>query len=211
MGLGADGMTMSDEKILIVDNYDSFTYNLVQRLGEIDSAVNVEVIRNDQITVDEIERVCRPARLIISPGPCTPDEAGISVACVERFAGQIPLLGVCLGHQSVGQALGARIVRAPRLMHGKTDMIAHDGQGLLAGLENPFQATRYHSLVIDPETVPDELIVCAWSIAPDGTREIMAVRHREFPLFGLQFHPESFLTDCGHRILQRFLELPIPA
>ena len=192
-------------RTLIVDNYDSFTYNLVQRLGEIDPSIDVDVVRNDQVTVDQIEHERRPARMIISPGPCTPDQAGISVACARHFAGKIPVLGVCLGHQSIGQAFGARIVRAGRLMHGKTGMISHDDSGLLTGLDNPFQATRYHSLVIHPDTVPDELLVCAWSIAPDGTREIMAVRHREYPIFGLQFHPESFLTDCGHRLLQRFL------
>ncbi|OHB81980.1 MAG: anthranilate/aminodeoxychorismate synthase component II [Planctomycetes bacterium RBG_16_64_10] len=196
--------------ILIVDNYDSFTYNLVQRLGEIDGSLELEVVRNDQVTVDQIEHERRPARMIISPGPCTPDQAGISVACVERFAGKIPLLGVCLGHQSIGQAFGARIVPAPRLMHGKTDMIFHDGSGLLAGVQNPFQATRYHSLVIQPDTLPEELLVCAWSTTADGTREIMAVRHREYPLFGLQFHPESFLTDCGPYILRQFLAIPVP-
>jgi len=192
--------------ILLIDNYDSFTYNLVQRLGEIDPSLDLEVHRNDQITLEEIE-ARRPSHLIISPGPCTPTEAGISVPCVTHFAGKIPLLGVCLGHQSIGQALGGKIVRAGRLMHGKTDMIHHDNRGLFAGLENPFRATRYHSLVIQPDTLPACLEMSAWSDAPDGAREIMAVRHREYPLFGVQFHPESFLTDCGTELLRRFLAI----
>ena len=192
--------------IQIVDNYDSFTYNLVQRLGELDKNLQIRVDRNDQITVEEI-RARRPDRVIISPGPCTPDEAGISVECVRQLAGQLPLLGVCLGHQSIGQALGARIVRAGRLMHGKTDSIYHDGQGLFTGLNNPFQATRYHSLIIQPDSLPDELEITAWSEPAEGPREIMAVRHRQFPLVGLQFHPESFLTHEGTTILQHFLQL----
>jgi anthranilate synthase/aminodeoxychorismate synthase-like glutamine amidotransferase len=192
--------------IQIVDNYDSFTYNLVQRLGELDKSLQIRVDRNDQITVKEILGR-RPDRVIISPGPCTPCEAGISVECVRQLAGQIPLLGVCLGHQSIAQALGAKIVRADRLMHGKTDRIFHDGKGLFVGLDNPFLATRYHSLIIQPDTLPDELEVTAWSEPPEGPREIMAVRHRQFPLVGLQFHPESFLTQVGTHILQRFLQL----
>jgi anthranilate synthase component 2 len=196
--------------ILLVDNYDSFTYNLVQRLGEIDSTLELEVHRNDQITPDEIERK-RPSHLIISPGPCTPSEAGISCACVSRFAGKIPLLGVCLGHQSIGQATGATIVRAKRLMHGKTDAIHHDNQGLFEGLENPLEATRYHSLVIEPGTLNPDFIVNAWSDAPDGSREIMAIRHRHWPVFGLQFHPESFLTTSGTRLLERFLQISSPS
>ncbi len=192
--------------IQIIDNYDSFTYNLVQRLGEIDAQLDIRVDRNDEITVDEIiDR--RPDRVIISPGPCTPNEAGISVECVERIAGKFPLLGVCLGHQSIGQAFGAKIVRADRLMHGKTDLIHHTGGPLFDGLENPFQATRYHSLLIQPDTLPDELEVTAWCEAPDGQREIMAVSHREYPLFGLQFHPESFLTHSGTDILRQFLQV----
>ena len=192
--------------ILVVDNYDSFTYNLVQRLGEIDASLDIQVFRNDQITVAEIvER--QPKRVIISPGPCTPTEAGISIECVRRLTGKIPILGVCLGHQSIGQAFGARIVRAKRLMHGKTDMIEHAGGSLFEGLENPFQATRYHSLVIQPDTLPDVFDVTAWSELPDGEREIMAIAHRVDPLFGLQFHPESFLTNDGSEILRRFLDL----
>jgi len=192
--------------ILIVDNYDSFTYNLVQRLGEIDPSLAVEVHRNDKIAPEEIEAK-GPTHLIISPGPCTPDQAGISLECARRFAGRVPLLGVCLGHQAIGQAFGARIVRADRLMHGKTDDILHDNRGLFEGLDNPFTATRYHSLVIQPDTLGDQFDVCAWSISPDGTRVIMGIRHRQFPLYGLQFHPESFLTDCGPTLLRRFLEL----
>ena len=190
--------------ILLVDNYDSFTYNLVQRLGEIDPGLELEVHRNDKITLPQIE-ARRPSHLIISPGPCTPNEAGISVECVRRFAGRIPLLGVCLGHQSIGQAYGAKIVRADRLMHGKTDMIHHDNRGLYEGLENPFEATRYHSLIIQGDTLGDDFEICAWCEAPDGPREIMGVRHKRFPLFGMQFHPESFLTDCGTELLRRFL------
>lgn len=190
--------------ILLIDNYDSFTYNLVQRLGEIDPSLDLEVHRNDKITVREIEAK-KPSHLIISPGPCTPDEAGVSLACVKQFSGKIPLLGVCLGHQSIGQAFGGKIVRCGRLMHGKTDNIHHDGQGLFAGLPNPFVATRYHSLVIQPDTLADEFIVSAWSDAPDGQREIMGIRHKKYPLFGVQFHPESFLTECGTKILEQFL------
>jgi anthranilate synthase/aminodeoxychorismate synthase-like glutamine amidotransferase len=191
--------------ILLIDNYDSFTYNLVQRLGEIDPRLELEVHRNDQITLDQIA-ARKPTHLIISPGPCTPSEAGISCDVIGRFAGQVPILGVCLGHQSIGQATGATIVRAPRLMHGKTDWIHHDNLGLFAGLENPFQATRYHSLVIQPDTLSSEFVVSAWSDDPaSGQREIMAIRHRTQPLFGLQFHPESFLTSCGSEILKRFL------
>lgn len=190
--------------ILIVDNYDSFTYNLVQRLGEIDPKADIRVERNDQITVDEIIDL-GPERVIISPGPCTPTEAGISVECIERLTGKFPLLGVCLGHQSIGQAYGAKIVRAKNLMHGKTDLIYHDGGRLLEDLDDPFQATRYHSLVIQPDTLPDDLVVTAWSNEPDGRREIMAIEHREHPLFGVQFHPESFLTHSGTDLLKRFL------
>ncbi len=190
--------------IQIIDNYDSFTYNLVQRLGEIDPTLEILVDRNDQITVDEI-LARKPDRLIISPGPCTPTEAGISVECVTKLTGKLPLLGVCLGHQSIGQALGGTIVRAGRLMHGKVDQIHHDGSTLFDGLPNPFQATRYHSLVIKPDTLPKELKMTAWSDAPNGDREIMAVEHRTEPLFGVQFHPESFLTHAGMDMLRRFL------
>lgn len=197
--------------ILLIDNYDSFTYNLVQRLGEIDPSLDIEVHRNDQIALDEIAAK-GPSHLIISPGPCTPSEAGISCQAVNRFAGQLPILGVCLGHQSIGQATGGAIVRAKRLMHGKTDSIHHDNAGLFAGLDNPLQATRYHSLVIQPDTLHPDFVVCAWSDAPDGTREIMAIRHQRHPLYGLQFHPESFLTHCGTQLLERFLAIgPVAA
>ena len=194
--------------IFVLDNYDSFTYNLVQRLGEIDPALDIRVARNDQISVAEIEAL-RPSHVIVSPGPCTPSDAGISLACVRHFAGRVPLLGVCLGHQSIGQAFGGTIVRAPRLMHGKTDLIQHDNAGLFTGLPNPFQATRYHSLVIQPGTLPAEFIACAHSATAGAEPEIMAIRHREFPLFGVQFHPESFLTSDGIEILRRFLQVAV--
>jgi anthranilate synthase/aminodeoxychorismate synthase-like glutamine amidotransferase len=190
--------------VIVIDNYDSFTYNLVQRLGEIDSSVKIEVHRNDEITIEEIERRS-PERLLVSPGPCTPTEAGVSVDCIRAFAGKIPILGVCLGHQSIGQAYGGSIVRAPELMHGKTDSIHHDNQGLFAGLPNPFIATRYHSLVIDPPTLPEDLVVSAWTDT-GGSRQIMGVRHRDYKLEGWQFHPESFLTEPGIAMLTRFLE-----
>ncbi len=195
--------------ILLLDNYDSFTYNLVQRLGEIDPSLEIQVYRNDKITVEEIAAK-NPSHLIISPGPCTPNEAGISVACVEYFAGKLPILGVCLGHQSIGQATGGVIVRAKQLMHGKTDQIYHDNEGIFADLPNPFVATRYHSLVIDPNTISDQFVVSAWCDAPDGGKEIMGVRHRAYPLIGMQFHPESFLTESGPQMLQTFLEIRWP-
>ncbi len=192
--------------ILLIDNYDSFTYNLVQRLGEIDGGLEIEVHRNDQITTDEIAAK-KPSHLIVSPGPCTPSEAGISVECVKKFMGKLPLLGVCLGHQSIGQATGGVIVRAKRLMHGKTDQIHHDGQGIFQGLPNPLTATRYHSLVIRPDTLHPDFLVSAWAEAPGGSREIMAIRHRTLPVVGVQFHPESFLTEHGHDMLRAFLAL----
>ncbi len=190
--------------ILLIDNYDSFTYNLVQRLGELDPTLDLQVYRNDKIDVARIEQLA-PSHLIISPGPCTPTEAGVSLECVRHFAGKIPLLGVCLGHQSIGQAFGGTIVRARTLMHGKTDRIHHDNQGLFEGLENPFRATRYHSLVIDPPTLSDQFEVTAWAEEADGARVIMGIRHKKYPVFGLQFHPESFLTDVGPILLERFL------
>lgn len=190
--------------VIVIDNYDSFTYNLVQRLGEIDPQIEIEVHRNDEISVEDIQRRT-PDRLLISPGPCTPSEAGISVECVRAFAGKIPILGVCLGHQSIGQAFGGKIVRAPELMHGKTDSIHHDNEGLFRGLNNPFTATRYHSLVIDPPSLPEDLIVSAWT-ETGGVRQIMGVRHREYKLEGWQFHPESFLTEPGIAMLTQFLQ-----
>jgi anthranilate synthase/aminodeoxychorismate synthase-like glutamine amidotransferase len=186
--------------ILLIDNYDSFTYNLVQRLGEIDPTLALRVVRNDQITPDEIEALA-PERLIVSPGPCTPREAGISNQVIERFAPRIPLLGVCLGHQCIGHTFGAQVVRADRIMHGKTSPIHHDGLGLFRDMPNPFQATRYHSLVIRPGTLPADLVVTAWT--EEG--EIMGVRHKVYPLEGVQFHPESFLTEDGIRLLRNFL------
>jgi anthranilate synthase/aminodeoxychorismate synthase-like glutamine amidotransferase len=190
--------------ILVIDNYDSFTYNLVQRLGELDASLDVRVVRNDQLSIADI-REMRPDRLIISPGPCTPTEAGISVQIVEKLTGELPILGVCLGHQSIGQALGGNIVRAPELMHGKTDHIHHDNKGFFAGLANPFVATRYHSLVIDPPTLPDCLEMTAWTTDSNGNQIIMGVRHKSAKLEGWQFHPESFLTEPGPELLKRFL------
>ena len=186
--------------LLVIDNYDSFTYNLVQYFGEL--GATIEVRRNDEVSLDEIERM-NPARICVSPGPCTPHEAGISCAVVERFGPRLPVLGVCLGHQSIGQVYGGTVVRAPRLMHGKLSWIHHDGRGVFAGLANPFEATRYHSLVIDPPTVPACLEVCART--DEG--EIMGVRHREFPVHGVQFHPESILTAEGKKLLANFLAL----
>ncbi len=196
--------------ILIIDNYDSFTYNLVQRLGEIDATLDIRVVRNDKIEVAEIRQL-QPSHLIVSPGPCTPNEAGVSVECIRELAGDLPILGVCLGHQSMGQAFGASIVRAKRLMHGKTDRIHHTGRGLFANLPNPLIATRYHSLVIRPDTLPSQFEMVAWCDAPDGSQEIMAIQHEQLPLFGLQFHPESFLTEQGPLLLQRFIETTSPA
>lgn len=190
--------------ILVIDNYDSFTYNLVQRLGEIDPGLDVRVFRNDEISIDQI-RELNPERIIISPGPCTPLEAGISVSVLEELQGKFPVLGVCLGHQSIGQAFGGQIVRAPELMHGKTDHISHDDRGMFAGLPNPFIATRYHSLVIEPKSLPEVLEVSAWVDDAQGRRQIMGVRHRTLPIEGWQFHPESFLTDPGPELLRRFL------
>lgn len=194
--------------LLVIDNYDSFTWNLVQRFGEIDPEIDIRVVRNDEMTVDELVDL-GPERVVVSPGPCTPTEAGVSVEAVRRFGGQVPLLGVCLGHQSIGQAFGATIARAGQLMHGKTDRVHYDGGRLLEGLENPFQATRYHSLVIRPDTLPDDLRVTAWCDPgpedPADERVIMAVEHRDWPLFGVQFHPESFLTYQGADLLSRFL------
>ncbi len=189
--------------LLMIDNYDSFTYNLVQYFGEL--GADVQVFRNDQITVDDVMQA-HPTQIVISPGPCTPTEAGISVPLIQKAAGQIPLLGVCLGHQSIGQAFGGRIIRARQVMHGKTSLIYHDGQGVFSGLPNPFEATRYHSLVIDKDTLPADLIVTAWTQTPDGQfDEIMGVRHRRYLLEGVQFHPESILTSCGHDLLANFL------
>lgn len=186
--------------LLMIDNYDSFTYNLVQyfmQLGE-----EVEVVRNDKLTLADIERMA-PQQLVISPGPCTPAEAGISVAAIQYFAGKIPLLGICLGHQSMAAAFGGRVVRADTLMHGKTSLISHDGQGLFAGIDNPFEATRYHSLVAEPASFP----ACLKITARTDAEVIMGLEHRELPLWGVQFHPESILTRCGLDLLENFLRL----
>lgn len=191
--------------ILVIDNYDSFTYNLVQRLGELDNTLDVQIFRNDELTVQQI-RDLKPEKIIISPGPCTPNEAGISVPIVTELAGEFPILGVCLGHQSIGQAMGGKIVRAPQLMHGKTDRIFHDNRGFFEGLANPFVATRYHSLVIEPSSLPDCLEATAWVDDSTGSRQIMGVRHKKFQLEGWQFHPESFLTEPGPELLRRFLQ-----
>ena len=185
--------------LLLIDNYDSFTYNLAQYFGELGE--EVEVLRNDEITLEGIGRLA-PAHIVISPGPCTPNEAGISVPLVRQFAGKVPILGVCLGHQAIGQALGGRIVHAKRLMHGKTSAIHHDGRGVFRGLPDAFTATRYHSLAIERASLPARLEVSAWS--EEG--EIMGVRHRELAVEGVQFHPESILTEHGHQLLRNFLE-----
>ena len=185
--------------LLMIDNYDSFTYNLVQYLGELGESIRV--FRNNKITIPEIEEM-NPERIVISPGPCTPNEAGISIAVIKHFAGRIPLLGVCLGHQAIGAAFGGDIIRAPRLMHGKVSLIHHDGKTLFKGLPNPFEATRYHSLIIKRETLPDCLEITAWT----DQDEIMGVRHRAFILEGVQFHPESILTKVGKNLLKNFLQ-----
>jgi len=185
--------------ILVLDNYDSFTYNLVQYLGELGAAV--KVLRNDEVTVDEVARM-QPACIVISPGPCTPNEAGISLALIERFAGKLPILGVCLGHQAIGQAFGGRVVRAQQVMHGKVSQIRHDGRGVFAGIPEDFVATRYHSLVVERASLPESLVVTAQS--EDG--EIMGLRHREHAVEGVQFHPEALLTEHGHKMLQNFLK-----
>jgi anthranilate synthase component II len=187
------------DMLLMIDNYDSFTYNLVQYLGELGEDVLVR--RNDEVTLEEIEAM-KPDRIVVSPGPCTPNEAGISVPLIERFAGEIPLLGVCLGHQSIGQAFGGRIVHARELMHGKTSAIRHNGKGVFRSLPNPLVATRYHSLVIEKDSLPDCLEITAWS--EDG--EIMGVRHKTLAVEGVQFHPESILTEKGHDLLRHFVE-----
>ena len=189
--------------ILMIDNYDSFTYNVVQYLGELGAEVQVE--RNDQIDLAAIEAMA-PEKIVISPGPCTPDQAGISMPAIEAFAGRIPLLGICLGHQSLGQVFGGKVVRARQVMHGKVSQIHHTGEGVFSGLDNPFPATRYHSLVVPRESLPDCLEVTAWTCTEDGEEdEIMGLRHRELTVEGVQFHPESIMTAQGHRLLQNFL------
>ncbi|ODU44752.1 aminodeoxychorismate/anthranilate synthase component II [uncultured Aquimonas sp.] len=192
--------------LLMIDNYDSFTYNLVQYFGELGE--QVQVIRNDQLDVDAIAAL-QPARIVISPGPCTPNEAGVSLEVIERLGARIPILGVCLGHQSIGQAFGGRVIRASRIMHGKTSPVHHRGLGVFAGLPSPFEATRYHSLVVEQASLPECLEVTAWTENEDGSvEEIMGLRHRELPIEGVQFHPESILTQHGHALLANFLGRP---
>ena len=196
--------------IFVLDNYDSFTYNLVQRLGEIDPALDIRVARNDQISIQEIESL-GPERIIISPGPCTPAEAGLSKAVIEHFGPRLPILGVCLGHKCLAEVYRSRVVRADRLMHGKTSMIHHDGKGVFVGLKNPFEATRYHSLVVPEDSISEEFELCAWTQDAGRPREVMGLRHRRYPVHGVQFHPESFLTDGGVQLLENFLRLPVLA
>ena len=190
--------------LLMIDNYDSFTYNVVQYLGEL--GAEVKVIRNDELSVAEIEAL-QPERIVISPGPCTPNEAGVSVAVLRHFAGKLPILGICLGHQAIGQAFGGEVIRARQVMHGKTSPVFHEHQGVFTGLDNPLTVTRYHSLVVRREPLPDCLEITAWTQLEDGSiDEIMGVRHREYMIEGVQFHPESILTDQGHELLDNFLK-----
>ncbi|BEH16132.1 MULTISPECIES: aminodeoxychorismate/anthranilate synthase component II [Marinobacter] len=189
--------------LLMIDNYDSFTYNVVQYLAEL--GADVQVYRNDEITIEQIE-VLKPERLVISPGPCTPNEAGISMDAIRHFAGKLPILGICLGHQAIGQVYGGDIIRAGKVMHGKVSAVYHNDVGVFRGLNNPLQATRYHSLVIDKDTLPDCLEVTAWTRNEDGSiEEIMGVRHKTLPIEGVQFHPESIMTEQGHELLRNFL------
>ena len=188
--------------IFVLDNYDSFTYNLVQYIGEL--GAEVEVRRNDQVTVGEIEAM-HPERIVISPGPCTPHEAGISIELIRQLSGKIPILGVCLGHQAIGEAFGGKVVRAPHLMHGKTSAVLHDNKTIFQGLPQPMTATRYHSLIVQEEDLPADLEVSAWTTEKDGTRTIMGLRHRQYVVEGVQFHPESVLTDAGKQLVQNFI------
>lgn len=189
--------------ILMIDNYDSFTYNIVQYLGELKA--DVKVIRNDELSVEEIEALA-PEKIVVSPGPCTPNEAGVSMAIIEHFKGKLPILGICLGHQSIGQVFGGEIVRARAVMHGKTSPMYHANKGVFKGLSNPFEATRYHSLVVDKNSLPDCLEVTAWTQTDDGeVDEIMGLRHKTLDVEGVQFHPESILSDHGHDLLRNFL------
>jgi len=190
--------------VFVLDNYDSFTYNLVQYLGEL--GAEVEVRRNDQVAVAEVEAM-RPNRIVVSPGPCTPREAGISIELIRRFAGKVPVLGVCLGHQAIGEAFGGTVVRAPHLMHGKTSEVRHDGRTIFAGLPSPMTATRYHSLIVRESDLPPDLEVSAWTTEKDGSRTIMGVRHKRCPVEGVQFHPESVLTGEGKKLVKNFLRL----
>jgi anthranilate synthase/aminodeoxychorismate synthase-like glutamine amidotransferase len=188
--------------IFVLDNYDSFTYNLVQYLGEL--GAEVEVYRNDELTVEEVEAL-KPERILLSPGPCTPSEAGILVPLIRHMAGKAPILGVCLGHQAIGEAFGGKVVRAQQLMHGKTSPVAHDGKGIFAGLATPLTCTRYHSLIVEEDSLPAELMITARTPAKNGGSVIMGLRHRSLPIEGVQFHPESVLTEGGHQMIRNFL------
>ncbi len=190
--------------VFVLDNYDSFTYNLVQYMGELGAEIVIR--RNDQVTVSEVEAL-RPERIVVSPGPCTPREAGISIELIRHFAGKVPVLGVCLGHQAIGEAFGGEVVRAPHLMHGKTSQIQHDGRTVFSGLPSPMTATRYHSLIVQEDGLPDELEVSAYTTEADGTRTIMGLRHKRFPVEGVQFHPESVLTEQGKRMVENWLRI----
>ena len=192
--------------VFVLDNYDSFTYNLVQYLGEL--GAEVEVRRNDKVTVTEVEAM-RPERIVLSPGPCTPREAGISIELIRHFAGKVPLLGVCLGHQAIGEAFGGKVVRAKNLMHGKTSEVQHDGRTIFRGLPSPMTATRYHSLIVQEEGLPTELEVSASTTERDGSRTIMGLRHKKFPVEGVQFHPESVLTSEGKKLVENFLKINV--
>jgi len=189
--------------VFVLDNYDSFTYNLVQYLGEL--GAEVEVRRNDQVTPGEVEAL-RPDRIVLSPGPCTPEAAGISIPLIRHFAGKVPILGVCLGHQAIGAAFGGRVVRAPHLMHGKTSQVEHDGRTIFRGLQTPMTATRYHSLIVEEKNLPADLEVSAYTTERDGSRTIMGLRHRQLPIEGVQFHPESVLTGEGKKLVGNFLK-----
>jgi anthranilate synthase/aminodeoxychorismate synthase-like glutamine amidotransferase len=193
--------------IFVLDNYDSFTYNLVQYIGELgaQAQVQIEVRRNDQVSVAEVEKM-RPEKIVVSPGPCTPREAGISIELIRHFAGKVPVLGVCLGHQAIGEAFGGSVVRAPHLMHGKTSKVVHDNKTVFQGLPMPMTATRYHSLIVEEKNLPAELEVSAWTTEKDGSRTIMGLRHRNYPVEGVQFHPESVLTDAGKKLVENFLK-----
>jgi anthranilate synthase/aminodeoxychorismate synthase-like glutamine amidotransferase len=190
--------------VFVLDNYDSFTYNLVQYLGEL--GAQVEVRRNDQVSVAEVEAM-RPERIVVSPGPCTPQDAGISIELIRHFTGKVPVLGVCLGHQALGEAFGGKVIRAKKLMHGKTSPVEHDGKTIFRGVESPMTATRYHSLIVSDRDLPPELEVSAHTTEADGTRVIMGLRHRKFPVEGVQFHPESVLTEAGKKLISNFLGL----
>jgi anthranilate synthase/aminodeoxychorismate synthase-like glutamine amidotransferase len=190
--------------VFVLDNYDSFTYNLVQYLGELGAEVVVR--RNDELSIDEIEAL-KPERIVVSPGPCTPAEAGVSVPLIRYFAGKVPVLGVCLGHQALGEAFGGKVVRAKNLMHGKTSEVAHDGKTIFKSIDAPMTCTRYHSLIVEEKSLPKDLEVSAWTTDADGTRVIMGLRHREFAVEGVQFHPESVLTRDGKKLMENFLRL----